>query len=46
MVSITDWLLVSIPGSAGHSMTLFYSDKKTRVALDVPAAIANFSCEL
>ena len=46
MVAITDWFLVFIPGSAGHSMTLFYRDKKTRFAPDVPAAIANFSCEI
>jgi len=46
MVAITDWLLVRIPRSAGHSMTLFYGEKKTRFAPDVPAAIANFTCEL
>ena len=45
MVAVTDRLLVSIPGSAGHSMTLFYGEKKTRLAPDFPAAIANFSCE-
>ena len=46
MVTITDWFLVRIPGSAGHSMTLFYRDKKTRFAPDVSTAIFNFSYEL
>ncbi len=46
MAEVRDWLWVGFPGAIGHSMTLFYGEKKTRFAPDVPAAIANFTCEL